>query len=271
MAAVCLLSIFWACNSGANRKEMSAGTDMSAQQAPEMAMAKGADGAQEAPKEVKVATERKLIREGEIGFETGDVAETRTAILKAVKDMGGYIGRDEAMNQTDRQQHTMLIRVTSEKFDELLAAVSKNASRIESQNIRVLDVTEEYIDVEARVKTKKELEARYMALLQKAAKVEEILNIERELANLRSEIESIEGRLKFLKDQVSYSSLTVNFYERTTASYGFWSKIGSAVKNGWNLLMALLVGMVNIWPVILIIAAAVFLLVRYERRKRRAK
>ena len=69
------------------------------------------------------------------------------------------------------------------------------------------DVTEEYIDITARLKTKKELEARYLELLKKANKVEEIVSIEKEIGNLRSDIESIEGRLRYINNAVAYSTL----------------------------------------------------------------
>ncbi|MDR2691715.1 MAG: DUF4349 domain-containing protein [Dysgonamonadaceae bacterium] len=116
------------------------------------------------------------------------------------------------------------------KFELLLDRIAQNAKKLDSKNITVSDLTEEFIDIEARIKTKKELENRYKELLKQANKVEEIVAIEKEIGNLRTDIESIEGRLKYLKDKVSYSTLNVVFYERTSSPFGFNSKFDMQFK-----------------------------------------
>jgi len=102
-------------------------------------------------------------------------------------------------------------------------------------------VTEEFIDIQARIKTKKELENRYKELLAKANTVEELLSIEKELGTLRTEIESIEGRLKYLQDRVSLSSLTIEYYELTTSSFRFIPKLGKSFVTGWNWFLSFIV------------------------------
>ena len=212
--------------------------------------------------------ERKIIKEGEISFETINSAETRRIISKSVSDFKGYISKDNIYDYKDKIEHKIVIRVPADKFELLLDRISQNAKKLDSKNINALDVTEEFIDVEARIKTKKELENRYKELLKQANKVEEILTIEKEIGNLRTEIESIEGRLKYLKDKISYSTLTVVFYEKTSSVFGFNSKMGQAIQNGWTNLLWFFVALTNLWPFLIIGLITIFIYRRYTKKRK---
>jgi|APTNR8051073442_1049403.scaffolds.fasta_scaffold00869_6 hypothetical protein len=211
--------------------------------------------------------ERKIIKEGSITFETDDLQATRQLILTAVAESGGYLAQDNAYNEYDRIQHQLVLRIPADKFDSLLNKISASAKKLDSKNISAQDVTEEFIDVQARLKTKKELEKRYLELLKQAKKVDEILNIEREIGTLRSDIESIEGRLKYLTDKVSFGTLTVTYYQKITASFGFGSKFNQALRNGWTNLGWVAIGFTSLWPFIVLGLVLFFVIRRMRRRK----
>ena len=116
----------------------------------------------------------------------------------------------------------------------------------------VKDVTEEYVDVEARLKANKELEQRYLEIMKKANTVSEMLEIEKEMGTLRADIESIEGRLNVLKSQVAFSTLTVTIYETVIAPNFFGTRVGIGFVNGWNNLLDFFVFIVNLWAFFLI-------------------
>ncbi len=149
----------------------------------------------------------------------------------------------------------------------LLNKISESADKLDSRNVDLLDVTEEYIDIDARIKTKKELEDRYKELLKQATKVDEILNIEKEIGQLRTEIESVEGRMKYLKDRISFSTLTVTYYQKTTSAFRFTSKFGQALKTGWDGFLWFLIGLTHLWIFILIGLMTVYLIIRQRRNK----
>ena len=219
--------------------------------------------------EVNPVIERKIIKEGEISFETTNSTETRKVISKSIADFKGYISNDNIDDYKDRIEHKIIIRVPAEQFDSLLDKISQSAKKLDSKNINALDVTEEFIDVETRIKTKKELENRYKELLKKANTVEEILTIEKEIGNLRTDIESIEGRLTYLKNKISFSTLTVVFYEKTSSTFGFSSKLGHAIQNGWTNLLWFFVGLANLWPFVVIGGIVVFMYRRYKNRNKK--
>jgi hypothetical protein len=199
-----------------------------------------------------VAVERKLIKDGTLEFKTDNLNTARKQILQATARWKGYVGSEEEYNSTDRNSTTFLIRVPAANFDSLLAAVTLGISYFDRKDIQVKDVTAEYVDVEARLKTKKDLELRYMELLKKANTVTEMLEIEREMGNLRADIESIEGRLNVLKSQVAFSTLTITVYEAVSAPSFFGDRIGSGFVSGWNYLLDFMVFVVNLWPFILL-------------------
>ena len=213
------------------------------------------------------AYERKLTKNGSIRFQTSDLNKTKQLLTSAVSRMNGYISNDNISESDNRTENALTIRVPANKTDSLIALIESNASKIDYKSIDVQDVTEQFIDLEARVKTKKEVEARYRELLTRANSVEEILNIEEQIGNIRTEIESAEGRLRYLSNQVQYSTLQVTFYKQSS-DFGFWGKIAKAFKNGWNGLLWLLVGLVNLWAIILFIGVA-WAIIAYLLKRRR--
>jgi hypothetical protein len=142
-----------------------------------------------------------------------------------------------------------------------------------SKNITAEDVTSQFVDIEARLKTKKEVELRYTALLREAKKVSDILEVENNLRTIREEIESQEGQLKYLKDQVSYSTINLSIYQKLDYSpepeLGFFSKIKEAFVNGWRGLISFFVGLVSIWPFIVIFSVVGFYLIKRWRNRKK--
>lgn len=215
-------------------------------------------------------TSRKIIKEGSIRFETANAKDTRQQLITAVAKYQGYVSQDNAESYGNRSVYTLTLRIPAAHFENLLADIATTAQTIEQQDIKALDVTEEFIDVESRIHTKKELENRYKTLLSKANKVEEILSIEKEIEALRSDIESYEGRLNYLKSSIAYSTLTVVFYETQPSTTSFGSDFTSAFKEGWDNLVSFTLGLFYIWPFILI-SIGVFFLVRSRIKRKKRK
>jgi hypothetical protein len=221
--------------------------------------------------EESIDIQRKIIKEGNISFETTNVERTRNVILKSVSNFKGYISEDNVYNNSNQSKYRMIIRVPAEAFETFLDDISKNAQKLDSKNIKAIDVTEEFIDIEARIKTKKELENRYKELLKQARTVEDLLNIEKEIGTLRSDIESIEGRLKYLKDRVSFSTLTIVFYEKTNDSFGFTSEFIQAIHDGWTNLLWFFIGLTNVWPLLLVVIIIATIIVKRLRKRNKKK
>ncbi|HHZ64250.1 MAG TPA: DUF4349 domain-containing protein [Flavobacteriales bacterium] len=211
--------------------------------------------------------ERKLIKDGRVEFETESIKSTRKTVFKAVDKYKGYISSDQEYKSPGRSSNTIVIRVPAKDFDNLLNDATSGVDKFESKEINVKDVTEEFLDIQARLKTKKELESRFLDLLKQAKTVTEILEIEKQIGELRSDIESIEGRLKYLEDQVSLSTLTMTFYQSNPDETEFGRKFKNGFRNGWENLIWFFVFLTNIWPFILIGLGLIIGIRFYRRRK----
>ena len=194
------------------------------------------------------------------------ITDIQYSIIKKYK---GYISSDESVNDSYRKINSISIRIPADNSDDLLYDATKDILNFDKKNIEVKDITEHFLDFEARVKTKKELEKRYLQLLQKANTVKEMLKVENQIGLLRSDIESMEGKLKYYSDQVAFSTLTISFYESIDIKESnFSTKFKANLKNGWNNISAFILFLVNLWPFIILSVILVIIIQYYLKRKR---
>lgn len=227
--------------------------------------------------------QRLIIRTGTMNLEIETYSDAETKITDLVKNLNGYIsGSSSSLNAAGKKQGTMTIKVPAEKFDELIARLAEIGT-ISSQNITSSDVTEEYIDLAARLKTERELEQRLITLLDtKAGSLSDIIEIESKLATVRQKIESVEGRMKFLRSQASFSTLTVSIFEpsllETSSGGGFFYEIGQAFKDGLEgfteVLKTIIIAAIALLPLIVFLGILVFVVIKgikWYNKKRSAK
>jgi hypothetical protein len=214
-------------------------------------------------------SDRKIIKYGDVEFQTVDVEKTGALIRQVAGELEGYIATESAHTYSSRLTHRLVVRIPADRFDLFLEKLSKSIEKLDSKNINTLDITEEYIDVTARINAKKELRQRYTELLRRATTVSEILNIERELGALQAEIESAEGRMRYLTDRVAFATLNVTFYEKTASSEsGFLSRLGEAFRKGWGVFSSFLIAVSYLW-VFIAIAGIMVVVIRVWKRKKR--
>jgi hypothetical protein len=215
--------------------------------------------------------EKKIIKTADVRFGVSDYKKSRANIDVQIKKYKGFVSQENETNSSMSIGNQIIIRVPAQNFDSLLNALEGEAKQFESKSISLNDVTEEFIDIEKRLENKKKVEAQYLEILKKAYTVSDILEVNEHVRVIREEIDSSEGRLKYLRNQVVLSTITLYVHQDfDTVSYGFFHKIGEALAGGWDGFLAFLVGLFYIWP-LLLIATVVFLLIRKGIRKRRAK
>lgn len=214
----------------------------------------------------------KIIKTGNLRFETNDLFKTGTQVMDAVKKYNGLVQSDVQNNDGTSTGRYIVVRIAPQYFEAFIATVGKGVTHFDRKDITAEDVTEEYVDVEARIKAKQMLELRYFDLLKRANKVTEMLEIEKELSTIREEIESQQGRLKYLQNRVAQSTVTVEFYKKEaveitgTETYG--SKMGDALKSGFNGLSGFFLGLLYMWPIILIFVIAYIIYRKKFKRKK---
>lgn len=225
------------------------------------------------PSNVDQPIEQKIVKEATLRFETDDLENTFTQIQKAVSANKAKIINDSEGKDFATVFRNLTIKVPSQNFDRFISDISKGVSYFEVKNISAEDVTEQYIDLTSRLNTKKKLEERYLQILQKATKISEILEIEKQISAIREEIEAKEGQLKYLESRVSESTVTIEFYktiaEKEGVKISYGSKLWAAVKSGFYSLSDFLIGLISIWPFVIILCIlAYFIRKRFRRRKK---
>lgn len=215
---------------------------------------------------------QKIIKTANLRFETQDMAKSHQHILSIVKQTEGYIQNDNSGKQSYGDfYHNITVRVPTRNFQMAVDNIAKGVDYFEEKSISQKDVTEEFVDLQARLKAKRALEDRYINLLTQAKNVKDMLEIERELAQIREEIEAKQGRLKYLQSQVSLSTLNIHFFKNeistdTSKSYG--SKMINAFKGGWNGVSSFFLGVLYLWPLFIFAIVSFIVLRKYLRKKK---
>lgn len=220
-----------------------------------------------------IQANEKVIKTANLSIEVENYDSSAAYIRKIVEANGAFISNENQEHGTYQIYNTFTIRTPKDKFDALIAQIEKTAMVVFSKNVNVQDVTEEYVDIETRLKTKKEVEARYIELLKQSKSISDILNVENQLRVIREEIEAKEGRMKFLNSQVSYSTITLYVYQKYDSPYepGFFGKMGKAFNAGWNGLKLLVIGLVYLWPLWILLGGGLAWLLIYLKRNRKKK
>lgn len=221
---------------------------------------------------IKQKIEQKIIKEATLRFETNNLETSFNQIQKAA-----IINKARIINYSEGKDfatvfRNLTVKVPSQNFDRFISDISKGVSYFEVKSISADDVTEQFIDLTTRLKTKRKLEERYLEILKKANKVSEILEIEEQISTIREEIEAKEGQLKYLESRVSESTITIEFYktiaEKEGVKISYGSKLWTAIKSGFFSLSDLLISLLSIWPfVILFCILAYFIRRRLKRKK----
>ena len=147
----------------------------------------------------ELTIKRKIIRTGSITLEVEDIAGAIGKVADVADELGGYVVSSHKSEDEKRTSGYITIRVPADRFDEAFDRLRQLAIAVPYENTEAKDVTEEYVDLQARLHNLEATEAQYLALLEKAKTVEEILKVQRELSNVRGQIEQIEGRIKYLE------------------------------------------------------------------------
>lgn len=215
----------------------------------------------------------KLIKTVNYRFEVENVKRATENIEVAIKKYPAYISASNLHLENPILENKLTIRVQSEFFYDLLKDIDKEARFVNFRDVNTTDASKEFVDLESRLKTKREVEERYMDILRKkAGSIEELLEAERQIGALHEEVEATISRMNYLKEQISYSTINLEFYqtisqEVAAADTITWKdKFGDAMKTGWEGLITIIVALVYIWP-ILVAAGLIVIYLKFFRRK----
>jgi hypothetical protein len=215
-------------------------------------------------------SERKLIRRGEMHYTTSDLDAVRAKVLPVVKEENAFFAGERQHEDANGRHISITIRVPWQRFENLFEKLAK-LDEVKYRNVSVDDVTLQHIDLSERVRNKEKLRDRYRELVSRAPSMNDILQIEQNLTRLSEEIDSSKSQLRYMDQQISLSTITLQFREPRIAAaleepYRFWMRAKKAFIDGWFSSLSFLLFFVNLWPFLLVIGAGIWI----WRKKRKA-
>lgn len=217
---------------------------------------------------------KKIIKNGDMRIQVGDVKKAQDQVNAIIKNNKAYIQKEEFQNTDTDENLDIVIRVPHKNFDVLVNSFSDGIGSVLSKSILSDDVTEEYTDVSIKLANKKIYLEKYRDMLKNAANTKDMLEIQENIRELEDEIDVSEGRLRFIDDRVNYSTLNVSLYKEkvrssATSKIGFGSRFGDSLTEGWNSFVALLLGIISLWPFFLLIPVIVFIWKKWRNKKKK--
>jgi hypothetical protein len=251
--------------------------------------AASASGAGNSPTAAADDTSRMIIRTADLSVVVTDAAQAQQSVTDAVNALGGYIADSNTWREGEQLRARMTVRVPAEKLDALLAAIKGSAVRVQQENVKGQDVTEEFTDLNAQLTnleaTEKELRTLLADVREKTQKAEDVLQVYRELTTVRGQIEQLKGRMQYLSNATAMATANVELIPDVLAKPVLepgWRPL-ETLKNAGRALVNTLKGLVDalIWlvvvvaPVLILLAIPIVLtvlLIRWlRRRSRRSK
>lgn len=220
---------------------------------------------------------KKIIKDGRMKIEVEDLNKSKSYIDSLLSKAKAYYA-NESYSNTDRESIVSLrIRIPNNNFEKFVSDIEHGQGKIIQKEIEARDVTESFVDIKIRLKNKRTYLERYQGLVKQAKNIEEILKIEYQIRNLEEEIESAEGKLRYMSDMVNFSTLNLMIIKKIeykftpTEEDSFWEKFKQSIVGGWIGLMGFILVIFRIWPFWILILIAVFIWRRVFKTSKKDK
>lgn len=186
-----------------------------------------AQASQEAPQSASVAPgttsgeqqidlesyQRKLIYKANVTIEVTDYAKAQRELQNRIQLAGGYLLQFADEKSTYELGGNFTVKVPQQGFMDFMKQIEKIDHKQFERNVEGQDVTEEYVDLEARLKAKQVVEKRLLGFMEKAANTGDLLKISSQLADVQEQIEQVQGRMRYLDQNVAYSTVSIRLYQ----------------------------------------------------------
>jgi hypothetical protein len=203
-----------------------------------------------------------VVKNATINFQVKDADSSHSRVSALLEKYDAYTVIDKRTQNFESIQQKIQIRVSPAKFEKLIEEIMKESVYTDVKDISADDVTAQYVDMETRLRSKKDVEKRYTDLLSRAQRINDIIVIENNRRYIREEIESLEGNIRLLQNQVAFSTIYLTLVQKikgaplppepTVAEVSFGAKVKEALKTGWSGIELFALFLLNIWPVVLV-------------------
>lgn len=222
-----------------------------------------------------LVTDRKIVRNGEFAIETKTPTEDQRKLQFIAESLGGFVVTSEFKSSTGRSDGStmvnVILRVPSANFQKATDEIVKLGLRVLHQKTTGTDVTAEFVDLEARLRAKKALEAQYFEIMKRASKISDVLEVQEKLTEVRTEIEQHEGRRRYLENQSALSTITISLQTPAplvaATQTGFWASVKNSFGDGVDVAVAIVLGIIHFvivaLPIVVLLVLPAGLIARF--------
>lgn len=220
-------------------------------------------------------SDKKVVRNGSLSLVVNKIEKAIEQIKGIVEGSGGFVQNSSVYDTgNNKKGGNITVRVPEKSFDESVATIKTFAIKVSREDVNTRDVTEQFVDMEVRIKNMKAEEAQYVSIMKRAVKIEDVLNVSQRLANVRTRIEQTEGQLNYLSRQVDMSTISISLVaEADVEVFGVvWSPLAELKQGVRNMLQDIvdfineIVAFVFKLPALLLWIGLIALIVKYGWR-----
>ena len=218
-------------------------------------------------------TERKIIQRASLSIEVEDFQSSSDAVINIVERYNGFISDSHSyVTDTGRKRGDIIIRVPTDKFLVVIAEM-EHLGTVKSKSTSGEDITEEYINLKARLNNSERQEQRLLEIMDMANNTKEVLEVEREIWRVRTEIERLTGRIKYLENRVELATISVSLYEPEpiTHSWGIRDAIRSAFECFVSVIRGLIILVGYALPILILVGLGWLVKTKLMPRLRRKR
>jgi hypothetical protein len=201
--------------------------------------------------------DRSIIRTANMETEVKDLKTFTSSVRTLIRQLGGYVDAEEFTIDDYRKNATITLKVPVQKFEEAVNNLSEHSVAVNKISISSQDVSAEIVDIKARLEVRSATRDRYIQLMKGAKNVEDLLRVQSEVNSIQEEIESGKSRANYLAHASAMSTINITCYQLLKPAPIVEEKSENRIMNafltGWSIMSSVLLGLLSIWPLLLLI------------------
>lgn len=220
--------------------------------------------------------DKKIIKTATLKLEVKDFKDYNESVHQTVKKFGGYIAQEEQNLSEEKTETTISIKVPVDQFETMMNQLPGGDVKVLERKITTEDVTGEVVDVKSRLQTKIQMRLKYLDFLKQSKNMEEVLQVQNEINEIQEAIEAAAGRVGYLTHQSAMSTINLSFYQPingykpSDGTPSFLTRVTDAFKNGAKWIADLMVGLISLWPLLIISIIGVLIFKKKFSTKKQA-